>query len=78
MKRIELSRLAWLMLLLAAWFAAMSLLSSCSKPKKQCYYCTFGPQVQPKQVCIEDWQRIEDVQFVDQNGNDLTSYCEKQ
>jgi hypothetical protein len=57
---------------------------SCKKEADDriCWYCLLGnsPGGQPnapRTVCLEPWEKLEDVDFVDSNNNDLTSYCEK-
>lgn len=59
-------------------------LLSCSKGKVEtvCYYCTFSLQANgtpppPRTVCIEEWEDINNIQFTDDKGNRLASYCTK-
>lgn len=54
---------------------------SCSKNKdKKCYHCEFGLSPggtvnPPKDTCINEWDDIEDIHWMDSRGNDLTSIC---
>lgn len=61
-------------------YILLILLIGCTKPKtdKNCYICTFGVGQPAKQVCINEGEDINKVQFKDNQGNDLTSYCTKQ
>lgn len=47
--------------------------------EKTCYYCEFGFSAEPpRTVCLWPWEKIEDIDFVDANNNDLSPFCIKQ